>query len=277
MNVKELLQRDFVCLDGSMGAVVMGMGYPADDILKLNLDAPGVIEKIQKGYFEAGSDMVFTNTFDLSAAKAQRYGVSIGELVNAAIDIADKAREGMNDKFVALDLSPSGMEEEEAYGHYITLIEAGNDRTDLIVVETLTSLSDLRACIKAVKAASSLPLFSSISVRENGRTWFGDRLEDYIDTVNGSDILCAGINCTLDPAAMLPMALKLKEGCDMAVYAKPNRGQPVKTAEGTSYDMSAEEFSEGIMEIYRRGIRVLGGCCGSDAECIGMINRKIRG
>ena len=277
MNVKELLQKDFVCLDGSMGAVVMGMGYSPDDILKLNLDAPSVIEKIQRGYFEAGSDIVFTNTFDLRAEKAERYGLSIGELVGAAIDIADRARVGMDNKFIALDLSPSGLGEDEAYAHYLSLIEAAADRCDLIVVETLTSLSDLRSCIKAAEAASSLPLFSSISVRENARTWFGDSLEDYIDIVNASGILCAGINCTLDPAAMLPLAVKLMEGCDRAVYAKPNRGQPVKTDSGTSYDMSAEEFSDGIAEMYRRGIRVLGGCCGSDAECIRMINDKIRG
>ena len=276
MNVEELLKKDFVCLDGSMGAVVMGMGYAPENILKLNLEAPEIIRGIQRGYFEAGSDMVFTNTFDMKAQTAERYGVSLKELVSAAIKNADDAREGMEGKFVALDLSPTGMEENDAYVHYCGMIEAASDRTDLIVVETLTAVSDLRACIRAAKEYSSLPLFSSITVRENGRTWYGDSLEDYIDTVNASGILCAGINCTLDPEAMLPMAIKLLEGCDRPVYAKPNRGQPVKTASGTSYDMSAEEFSDGIVEMYRRGIRVLGGCCGSDAECIRLINDKIR-
>lgn len=277
MKVEELLKKDFVCLDGSMGAVVMGMGYSPDNILRLNLEAPGVISGIQRGYFEAGSDMVFTNTFDLKKQTAERYGVELGDLVSAAVKNAYDACEGMEEKFVALDLSPTGLEEDEAYDHYALMIDTAKDSTDLIVVETLTSLSDLRACIRAAKACSSLPLFSSISLRENGRTWYGDALEDYIDIVNASDILCAGINCTLDPAGMLPLALKLRENCDKAVYAKPNRGQPVKTQSGTSYDMSAEEFSDGIAELYRRGIRVLGGCCGSDAECIRMINKKIRG
>lgn len=277
MDIRELLKQDFVSLDGSMGAVIMAKGFQPADILKLNIERPDVIKDIHKGYFDAGSDIVFTDTFDLSVKGAERIGLNADDIITAAIRNADDARKEAGHGFIALDLSPSGMmKEEEAFEHYSYLIRSAADRTDLLVLETIAQLSDIRACIRAAKEYSSLPLFVSMSFTDKGRTWFGDRIKDYIELVNASDIACCGINCTLDPEEIYPFAVMLKENTSVPVFAKPNRGQPVKTETGTSYNMTPEDFAEKSAKLYDAGIHILGGCCGNDAECIRMLNSRLR-
>ena len=275
-DLNTLLKNDFVCLDGSMGAIVMAMGHAPGDILKLNVTEPETITGIHRGYFEAGSDIVFTNTFDLSEAAAERLGIPLGDIVRAAVDNALEAAEGREDRYVLLDLSPSGMDEDKAAAHYEKIIRAAEGRTDGIILETMTSLSDMKAVLKVLPDTGKAPLLTSITVRENGKTWFGDDIKDYIDLANASDIVACGINCTLDPEGMLPFARMLKEKSVHPVFAKPNRGQPRRTENGSVYDMSAEDFAEGVKRIASEGIHILGGCCGSDAECIKKICEALK-
>lgn len=278
MDIKAKIQNnEILCLDGSMGAIVMRMGYAPADILKLNITHPDVIKQIHRGYYNAGCDIVITNTFDLREETASNTGYSIRDILNSAVQNANEVKAEFHDKAVALGLSPSGKDTyEEAYTHYKYQIENVCANVDMIILETTSVLQDVKAAYNAASDTSDKPFFASMSFMANEHTWYGTSLNDYIDYINTTQMDAAGINCTLTPSEMLPLAIKLKQNTHTAVFAEPNRGQPTKTDNGYTYEIPAEEYAKSAAEFVKCGINIIGGCCGADEECMAMLNKLIK-
>lgn len=278
MDIKRKIKdNEIILLDGSMGAVVMQMGYSPSDILKLNVTAPEVITNIHRGYFAAGCDIVITNSFDLRKPTSEKAGYDIERLIESAVYNANKAKAEFDDKAVAFGLAPSGeISYEKAYELYKYQISLAHPHTDMIIAETLSTINDAKAVYDACKEVCDKPIFISMSFRENEHTWFGTSLSEYIEFINSTDIDAAGINCTLTPEEMLPILIKLKQNTDKTLFAEPNRGQPVNTPSGISYPTPAEEYAKASAKLIRNGINIIGGCCGADSECMAKLNSLVR-
>ena len=203
MDFKQLLKNDFIILDGAMGTMLQAAGLEAGGIPELlNITDPELIENIHKKYIEAGSDIVYANTFGANRYKLKNH--SVDEIIGEGIAIAKKACNGK--ALAALDIGPIGqlleptgtLKFEEAYDIFKEQIIAGRD-ADVIVFETMTDLYELKAAVLAARENSDKPILCTMTFEENQRTFTGCCISSMALTLNGLGVDAMGINCSLGP------------------------------------------------------------------------------
>ena len=268
-------------LDGATGSLLTERsGAPAGYRLeKLNLENPEVVYSVHRDYVDAGSDVIYTNTF---GANPLKLGGETEKVIKAAVAIARKA--AGDRAYVALDVGPlgkligeGGISFDEAYENYAAVIKAAADETDLIVIETMTDIADARIALLAAKENSNLPIMLSMSFEAGGRSAFGTDVESFARTVSGMGVSAIGINCSLGPVEMYPMAKKLVESTQLPVFIKPNAGMPRFENGRTVYDIDRARFCEAMANIHALGVNILGGCCGTTPDYIRMLAAQTAG
>lgn len=262
-------------LDGGMGSLLierasLPAGYMGE---KLCLERPDVVSGIHADYAAAGADVIYTNTFGANAFKAGSRAAS-DELIAAAVRLARGAKR----RYCALDFGPlgkilgsGGLSFEDALSEYAAMIRAGDDRTDFIVLETLTDLKELRAGLLAAKENSALPVMASMSFEPDGRTFFGVSVASFVLTAEGLGADAVGINCSLGPIEMLPVVKELLKYATVPVFVKPNAGMPKLVDGRTVYDIGEDAFFGAVAAMKELGVNILGGCCGTTPSYIRRI------
>ncbi len=264
--------------DGSMGALLISRGFGGDSA-SLNVENYEVIRDIHLSYINSGANIIITNTFSLSAKEEHRK-YPLEDTIKGALKAAKEAKDG-NDCYIAFDIGPSGLdmaplgdcEYDDAYEFYKEVFTIADDDFDYILIETFTNIDELNAAIDSAKKYSSKPVFASMSFDKNGYTMFGVSVEDFVKSVNERKVYAAGVNCNLLPDEMNDVAVRIKAllNKDILSFAQPNRGSP-KVVDGIlTYEMSDEEFAEGTLNLILNGIDIVGGCCGSNENCIRLI------
>lgn len=272
MQLKKLLEKKIVLFDGAFGTLLQQTGVNVPEIPeRLNLTDPNAVARIHRAYAQAGADVITANTFGANEAKVGSQKES-DALIRAAVKIA---RDAAPDRFIALDLGPTGRlieptgktTFEEAYEIFARAVRAGKD-ADLILVETMSDLQELRAAVLAAREHSDLPVFCSMTFEENGRTFTGCDAVCYAMTASPlADAI--GVNCSLGPDKLTPIVKTLLENTDKPVLVQANAGLP---DEKLNYGVSAEEFARAYENFAKMGVRIFGGCCGTTPEYI----RKLR-
>ena len=273
-------QDKFTILDGGMGTMLQQKGLQAgENPVLLSLTAADKIMEIHQEYVEAGADIVLTNTFGASAKKLADTGASVTEVITTAVTLAKNAV-GERAK-VALDIGPLGellapsgtLHFDEAYDLFKEQVIAGKDAgADLIFIETMTDLGEVRAAILAAKENSDLPVFVSMSFEPNGRTFTGVLPESFALVATGLGVNALGLNCSMGPVEMADIVAKLAAHTHLPIVVKPNAGLPdPKTG---IFPMQAEEFADAIAELTNHGAIILGGCCGTTPAHIQAIKAK---
>ncbi len=266
-------------LDGGMGTMLQAAGLGLGERPEIfGMKHPEIVEQIQKSYVEAGSDIIFSNTFGANAHKLSGTGYTVEEVISANVAIAKKAAAGYAK--VALDIGPIGelleplgtLSFEEAYQIYVQMIEAGVAAgADLVGFETMTDLYELKAAILAAKEHSSLPVFATMSFEESGRTFTGTTVASMALTLTGLGVDALGVNCSLGPKELLPLVRELRGWTNLPIIVKPNAGLP-DPATG-SYDIGPEEFGKYMAEFPKIGVSILGGCCGTTPDFIRELSK----
>ncbi len=261
---------DFILLDGGMGTMLQAAGLPLGARPEVfGLEKPEIVEGIQRQYADAGSDVLYANTFGANAHKLAGTGVSVEDAVAGNIKIARRAAAGRGVR-VALDVGPVGelleplgtLSFDEAYALYRQMVMAGESAgADIIVFETFTDLNDARAALLAAKENSSLPVWVTMSFEESGRTFTGTTVSAMGLTLTGLGADAVGINCSLGPAEILPLTEQLRRYTRLPLIVKPNAGLP-DPATG-EYRMTAEEFGRQMEDYLPLGVMAVGGCCGT--------------
>lgn len=240
----------------------------------LNLTKPELIKSIHNAYLSAGSNIVFANTFGANSHKFKDTDLNVKDIITAGIKNAKEEAEKFG-ALVALDIGPIGellepsgtLSFEESYDIFKEMVEVGRDAgADLVIIETMTDLYEVKSAVLAVKENSDLPVFVTMTFEENGRTFTGCGLENMAITLTGLGVDAVGINCSLGPNEILPLIKKLSTYTDLPIIAKPNAGLP--NPETGLYNMTASEFGQLMKEYAEFGIKILGGCCGTTAEYI---------
>lgn len=277
MDFREILKQDIVFLDGAMGTMLQNAGLEAGAAPEmLNLDRPELIEDIHRKYIEAGSQVVYANTFGANRYKLG--GKSVEEVIGSGISIARKACE--NKALAALDIGPIGrllepsgtLSFEEAYDIFKEQVIAGRD-ADLIVFETMTDLYELKAAVLAAKENSDKPIICTMTFEENYRTFTGCCVSSMALLMNGLGVDAIGINCSLGPAQLAPVCEELLKWTDLPVVLKPNAGLPDPVT--GKYDVSPEEFAAQMSIAASHGVKIFGGCCGTTPEYIAALKKTI--
>lgn len=284
MNKKEkfyslLNSNEFVFLDGAMGTMLQASGLKAGEVPELlNLDNPDAIAAIHRAYVDAGSDIVYANTFGANGYKLEETGKTVEEVISAGINNAHKAVGGK--ALVALDIGPIGqlleptgtLKFEEAYDYFKEQVIAGRD-ADLIVFETMTDLYEIKAAVLAAKENSDLPIVCTMTFEENRRTFTGCSVSSMALTLEGLGVDAIGVNCSLGPRELSPVIEELSKWTTLPIVVKPNAGLPDPVT--NTYDVTPEEFAESAAELVKFGIKLTGGCCGTDPEFIRELKAKL--
>lgn len=267
-------------LDGGMGTMLQSAGMsPEETTTEFGLAHPEILTQIHKKYIEAGADIVYASTFGTNRFKKKEIGeCTLQEAVRIQVQAAVKAKEIMaaqgREVAVAIDLGPLGellepmgtLSFEDAYDAFREVIQAGCDLADLIVIETMTDLYEVKAAVLAAKETCDLPVIVTMTFEENGRTFTGVSLEAMVLTLEGLGVDAMGINCSLGPVEIFPMAEKLRSLTDLPLVIKPNAGLP-DPATG-AYDITCDQFVEKMEDFLKLGIELIGGCCGTTPKYI---------
>ena len=267
-------------LDGGMGTMLQSAGMsPEETTTEFGLAHPEILTQIHKKYIEAGADIVYASTFGTNRFKKKEIGeCTLQEAVRIQVQAAVKAKEIMaaqgREVAVAIDLGPLGellepmgtLSFEDAYDAFREVIQAGCDLADLIVIETMTDLYEVKAAVLAAKETCDLPVVVTMTFEENGRTFTGVSLQAMALTLEGLGVDAMGINCSLGPVEIFPMAEKLRSLTDLPLVIKPNAGLP-DPATG-AYDITCDQFVEKMEDFLKLGIELIGGCCGTTPEYI---------
>lgn len=275
-------KHEIMFLDGAMGTMVQAAGLKLGAMPELLcLTNPALITDIHRQYVESGSEIIYTNTFGANAYKLEGSGYSVEQVITAAVGCARAAGETTA---VALSIGPTGqmmepggtLSFEGAYELFAQQIRAGAAAgADLIILETMSDLYEVKAAVLAAKEQSSLPVFVTMTFEENGRTFTGCSIPAMAATLEGLGVSAMGINCSLGPAEIFPLAKELAACTSLPLIIKANAGLP-DPATG-EYGIDSTQFA-GQMEAYRSlGIAYVGGCCGTTPEYIRRLRATLAG
>ena len=281
MQIREVFDRKrFVFLDGGMGTQLQARGLqPGQKPELAALEMPDVLTAIHTDYANAGADILLANTFGANAKKLAGCGHTVEDVVTASIACARKAADTTG-ALVALDIGPLGellvpagtLSFEDAYAEFVQVIRAGAAAgADLVFLETMTDLYELKAAILAAKENCTLPIFTSMSFESRGRTFTGCTVESYAVTAAGLGADAVGINCSLGPKEILPFAQRLCRSvpAGVPVFVKPNAGLP--NPDG-SYNLDPDDFATEMKEYAAIGVSMVGGCCGTTPAFIAKLH-----
>ena len=282
MQANELFDRpNTILLDGGMGTMLQAAGLKLGARPEeLNITDPALIESIHARYAAAGSRIINANTFGASAHKLAGSEYTLEEIIAAGIANCKRACAPYG-ALAALDVGPLGellepngtLAFEDAVAEYGRIVRAGVAAgADLVFLETFTDLYELKAALLAVKENSSLPVLASMSFEAGGRTFTGCTVESFAATARGLGADAVGINCSLGPKEIFPMAKRLTEALpgSFPVFVKPNAGLP--RADGSGYDITPQLYAMQMKPYRELGLFAAGGCCGTTPEFIQLLN-----
>ena len=282
MQIREVFDRKrFVLLDGGMGTQLQTRGLqPGQKPELAALEMPDTLTAIHADYARAGADILLANTFGANAKKLAGCPCTVEQVVSASIACARSAA-AETGALVALDVGPLGellvpagtLRFEDAYAEFAQVIRAGAAAgADLVFLETMTDLYELKAAILAAKENCALPVFTSMSFESRGRTFTGCTVESYAVTAAGLGADAVGINCSLGPKEILPFAQRLCRSvpAGVPVFVKPNAGLP--NPDG-SYNLNAAEFAAEMKAYASIGVSMVGGCCGTTPAFIAKLQQ----
>lgn len=279
MNIRDFIKNNIVYLDGGLGTLLQKSGLqPGELPERWNISHPEVIKEIHKSYYDSGSNIVNTNTF---GANSLKFGTDeLSEIIYHAVKNADEARKassGNQEKFIALDVGPTGkllkplgdLDFEDAVKAFAEVISLGvKYGVDLITIETMNDSYETKAAVLAAKENSDLPIIVTNAYGENGRLMTGADPAVMAAMLEGMGVDAIGANCSLGPKQLMGVMDELLKYCSVPVAFKPNAGLPKSDGKVTYYDVDAEEFAQDIKLAVANGVRIVGGCCGTTPEYI---------
>ena len=282
-DIRELIKEKRIFLDGGTGTVLQSMGLEVGIAPEeWNLTNPEKVEELHRAYFEAGSNIVCTNTFGVNSLKYE----NCEEYIAAAIKAAKAAAEEKDDRYVAFDMGHTGKLLEplgdlsfekavEVFSENARL--AKKYGADLILIETMNDSYETKAAVLAAKEETDLPVFVTNVYDGSMKTMTGSSPEAMIALLEGMGVDAVGMNCSLGPDKMIPIMERFSLYSSVPVIVKPNAGLPVTRNGKTEYDIDADEFADYMEKLCRMGASVVGGCCGTTPEYIKKTAERVKG
>ena len=284
MEFRDLLNRNYIMLDGAMGTMLQAAGLKLGEIPEtLSFKKPELLIDIHRKYIEAGSDIVYANTFGANSYKMAKCEYTVEQLITKAIENAKEAAKG-TDALVALDIGPIGrlveptgdLKFEEAYEIYREqLVVGAKAGADLVVFETMTDLLELKAAVLAAKENTNLPILCTMTFESNMRTFTGCNVSAMALTLSGLNVDAIGVNCSLGPDELLPVVEEIAKYTRLPIIVKPNAGLPDPVT--NEYNVTPEEFAVKMTKMAELGAKFVGGCCGTTPEYIRALKKEMEG
>ena len=269
-------------LDGGMGSMLQAAGLPEGLLPDVwGMQNPAAVQGVHRAYLEAGARLITTNTFGTSAPKLAPYGVTVDEVMAAAVANVRQAMQqaGVEDAYVCADLGPSGkllrpygdLDFEDAVTLFAeTVRAAAKAGADCILIETMSDLYEMKAAVLAAKENCDLPILASLIFDATGKLLTGGSPRAAVGLLEGLGVDVLGINCGLGPKEMAPTFEALWEDASTPLLLQPNAGLP--RADGSGYDITPQLYAMQMKPYRELGLFAAGGCCGTTPEFIQLLN-----
>lgn len=284
---REFVNKGPIILDGATGTNLMAAGMPIGVCPEAwILEHKEVLLNLQRGYVEAGTNIVYASTFTGNRIKLEEYGLA-DRITEINTELVRLSREAVGDKaLVAGDMTMTGQQlfplgelmfEDlvEVYKEQASILDKAG--ADLFVVETMMSLQECRAAVLAIKEVSDKPVMVTLTYNEDGRTLYGTPPEAAVVVLQSLGVDVIGINCSTGPMEMIEPVKIMAEYATIPILAKPNAGLPELVDGETVYRMTPEEFAEAGAALVEAGAAIVGGCCGTTPEHIAALTAKVKG
>ena len=279
MNIIDYLKDNILYLDGGTGTLLQAHGLGGGELPeRWNITHADIVTDIHRKYYDAGSNVVNTNTFGANILKFSPE--ELEEIVKAAIENVRAAREqscGRQEKWIAMDIGPIGrmlkpygdFDFEDAVEVFAKTVRlAAKYGADLIFIETMNDSYETKAALLAAKENSSLPVFVSNAYDGDGKLITGSNPAAMVAMLEGMGADAIGVNCSLGPKELKSVAEEYLKYASVPVILKPNAGLPKLEDGKTVFDVEPQEFSSDVISLIKKGVRIAGGCCGSTPEHI---------
>ncbi|MBR6781832.1 MAG: homocysteine S-methyltransferase family protein [Clostridia bacterium] len=287
MNFCTFLKDNLVILDGGMGTLLQKAGLAPGELPEgWNLTHAEAVTAIHRAYYDAGSNVVNTNTFGANILKFSTE--ELDGVIRAAVEnarAAARTSRGKQEKFVALDIGPTGkllkplgdFDFEAAVAVFAETVKLGvKYGVDLIMIETMNDSFETKAALLAVKENSDLPVLVSCAFGEDGKLMTGASPAAMVAMLEGMGADAIGVNCSLGPKALAPVVREYLRLASVPVLLKPNAGLPSVVEGETVYNVDPAEFARDVAALVHDGVRVAGGCCGTTPDYIKALTAEIR-
>lgn len=271
----------FLIFDGGMGTMLQSRGLKAGEKPELFiLENPEILTDIHKQYVEAGANVITTCTFGASRHKLGSDELS-EKVISAAVDAAKKS----GAEYVALDIGPIGallepigsLSFDDAYDMFALQIKAGvKAGADLVIIETMSDLLEIKAAVLAAKENSDLPVIATMTFESDGKTFLGTDAETAAIALTSFGADAVGVNCSLGPKELSSVIDTFTEYANVPVAMQPNAGLPVIENGETVYRISPEEFAQSSAEKAKKGVLIFGGCCGTTPAHIKALSDALK-
>jgi methionine synthase I (cobalamin-dependent)/5,10-methylenetetrahydrofolate reductase len=272
--------------DGAMGTMLYSKGVFINKCYdELNVRNPEIVLEVHKAYVKAGAEILETNTYGANRVKLHGFGIE-DELRDINLRAAEIARKAAGDSvYVAGAIGPLGIriepygptgldEAREIFREQATALnEAG---VDLFVCETFSNISEIEQAIAAIRDVCTLPVVAQMTIGTDGRTIFGDVPRAFAQRLDraGADVI--GINCSVGPDLMLDAIEEIASVTAKKISCQPNAGLPRDVNGRQMYMASPEYFSKYAKRLIHKGVKFIGGCCGTTPEHVKMMADAVR-
>ncbi len=280
-SIVDIIKQKRLFFDGGTGTELQKRGLPAGvPPERWSLDHPSEVIALHREYLAAGADIIKTNTFGVSAEKYENYE----EYIRAAVECASIAVGESEDKFIALDIGPSGrmlsplgdLDFEDAVELFAKTVRASEGLgADLILIETMNDAYETKAAVLAAKENSDLPIFVTNVYGSDGKLLTGASPEAMVALLEGLGVSALGANCSLGPAELLPVLGRLASASSLPIILNPNAGLPSVSSGESIFNVSADKFAELMCKCAAAGAGLLGGCCGTTPEYIRKLKERV--
>ncbi len=282
--LEALDERVLVC-DGAMGTMLYARGiFINRSFDALNLAQPDLVGEVHREYLRAGADVIESNTFGANRVKLAAFGLS-DRLHEINVTGAQIARGAARERaWVAGAIGPlgiriepfgrTGVDEAESYfkEQAAALLEGG---VDLFILETFRDVNEIGAAIAAVRSLTDLPIVAQMTTEEDGNSLDGTPPEEFGPALDARGATLIGVNCSVGPAPMLETIERLARATSRKLSAQPNAGRPRDIEGRNIYLCSPEYMASYARRFIQRGVRLVGGCCGTTPEHIRQIRLAV--
>lgn len=305
-KLRDLLGKEILFLDGGSGSILQGWGLKPGELPETwNYKNPEKIVQLGYNYFEAGSNIIYTNTF---GAYKTKFGLDLKKIIQGGVDCAEKAREQWRSEcekagktaqkmFIAYDVGPCGkllkpmgdLDFEDAVDVFRSSIDIALEcNVDAIVIETMNDAYETKAAVVAAKEArdaavskfgedKNVPILVTNVFDLQCHLLTGANPETMVAILEGLGVDALGLNCSLGPKEMMEPVRRLVEAASIPVICKPNAGLPRDVDGKTVFDVGPEDFASAMLENARLGACILGGCCGTTPAHIKALKDAVTG
>ena len=288
-DIRERLRADVLLADGAMGTLLVSRGAPPDGPRSPNaLAAPELVKEIHDDYVSAGAQMLSTNTWDANRSKLSKFdwADSLEKINREAVRLARTAAAGEY-VYVAGAIGPLGqlvkpygpltrLHVRELFTEQIRiLLEEG---VDLLSFETFSSTLEAAEALRAARALSlEIPIVASMTFLADGKTSFGEDVEDALPALVAAGADVVGINCTVGPQEAFEIFSRAAGSVSVPISVRPNAGYPWVVSGRTVYPATPDYFRQSARDLLRAGAALVGGCCGTAPEHVAAMAREALG